>query len=808
MFKLLALRILDGCADHIKKCLHEDIYYYFCTDFRFEINDRVYRGSRYTEPMHENFFAPIPKQHFLEQDKNSPKININAIVGKNGDGKSTIIELMIRMINNYMMRHLESQRTIGVQKLIYVHGVAAEIYFQIDDAIYCMCSKTNNSDKQSVPSNIDIKQIANVSTFRQNSEIQYVNRFVKRASSKVLESIYTLVSNYSHYAYNMFDFRDEWIKESNDLNNEETQNEIFWMHRIFHKNDGYITPLSIHPYRISGNIDVNKEAELSKQRLLYLFVKSSDEPYSFRNILGKKAVAIRMTPSKTDKLLDRSIIEFFLAKSDEDNSLDWVLEPVKNTYSDLCAKLRKKEKPPIIDFMPQIKILNDTYFGEAQDVLDHILLGSGFAERERLHYHDFLEFATKKVGAKGKVKQSSIARFFNAILKIRKKINDTYGNNSNSNFIYQMLPDASFLEKYRVYEKYNLQQMARLYTIFTIALRYRIDTTILSSPFKKLSNKEKAQLYKIYKTLSIFETYPRYKAIIQKGKQKWGEDATYEYDKDTLNLLFEQLEEDKAQGSHITRKLEQTDNYLRNNKDLYLDGKDAEITYSYPDSKIKDISFLADYYGTDVVDIFHLIPPVFEYDVVLRNGESFLELGKLSSGEKQLLNNIGAVIYHLQNIDAATVTYESVNLLLEEIELYFHPEYQRQFINRLVEQIYGLDLKNIKNINISFVTHSPFILSDVPKCNVLFLKDGKPDYSMQENTFGANIHSLLKNGFFLPNLPMGEFAHQKINELFRQLNSGDYDHSEVNAKRIKEEIALIGEPYLREQLYRLLREQQ
>ena len=96
------------------------------------------------------------------------------------------------------------------------------------------------------------------------------------------------------------------------------------------------------------------------------------------------------------------------------------------------------------------------------------------------------------------------------------------------------------------------------------------------------------------------------------------------------------------------------------------------------------------------------------------------------------------------------------------------------------------------------------MLSDIPKCNVLFLKDGRPNYSMQENTFGANIHSLIKNGFFLPNIPMGAFAFKKINELFRQLNSADHDHSEESIARIKQEIALVGEPYLREQLYRLL----
>jgi predicted ATP-binding protein involved in virulence len=174
----------------------------------------------------------------------------------------------------------------------------------------------------------------------------------------------------------------------------------------------------------------------------------------------------------------------------------------------------------------------------------------------------------------------------------------------------------------------------------------------------------------------------------------------------------------------------------------------------------------------------------------------------LSSGEKQLLNTIGAIIYHIQNIES-THSYNTINLILEEIELYFHPDYQRLFIYRLLKQIYGADLKHIKNINITFVTHSPFILSDIPKCNVLFLNNGEPDYTMQDNTFGANIHSMLKNAFFLPNLLIGEFAYQKINELFRQLNGYQYRNTDIAS--LKQKITIVGEPYLREQLFKLLR---
>ena len=206
-----------------------------------------------------------------------------------------------------------------------------------------------------------------------------------------------------------------------------------------------------------------------------------------------------------------------------------------------------------------------------------------------------------------------------------------------------------------------------------------------------------------------------------------------------------------------------------------------------------------------------LPPPIYKTDILYQpqnQDQGYIPYRYLSSGEKQLLNNFGALIYHLRNLDSVTNTgkqYENANIILEEIELYFHPEYQRQIVKLLLDKIRARNFNNLKRINITFVTHSPFILSDIPLCNVLFLQDGKPALErMQENTFGANIHGLLRNGFFLPSLPIGEFAHEKINGLFERLNGFKLD-----ARNIKQSdwfyssIMRVGEPYLREQLMKL-----
>jgi predicted ATP-binding protein involved in virulence len=110
-----------------------------------------------------------------------------------------------------------------------------------------------------------------------------------------------------------------------------------------------------------------------------------------------------------------------------------------------------------------------------------------------------------------------------------------------------------------------------------------------------------------------------------------------------------------------------------------------------------------------------------------------------------------------------------INLILDEIELYFHPEYQRKFISELLKAISRQSLEKIEAINILFSTHSPFILSDLPKSNILMLtednanKQSVPGYP-DKNTFGANIHELLSESFFLSN-SIGDFSKSKIDEI-------------------------------------------
>lgn len=783
MFKLLALQIFKGCGDHIKKCLKTDMLYYFCTDFRFDIPNKIYRGSKYAKPLSEDFFTIPIVDELKQSDKSTPTININAIVGKNGDGKSTIVEIIMRLVNNYIVLHPQGDKNLEARELLEVKDVYAELYFQVNDCIYKLIRKGKEHGV------FRIAKITDGTSFD----------IIHEAAPEIFSSIYTFVSNYSLYAYNVYDFRDEWVDRDKLPENTDTDNERCWLFHIFHKNDGYATPISLHPYRRSGNVDVNNEYNLSRQRLLHLFINSSDSKNSFRNILSTPAESVRFELSKRSKFHEKVLIAHFVRYEKNDVSLDWAINALKKTL----PKIEKHTDALDVD----IESLQENYFQEVAWAFDYVTAYGGHDIQERKNYEvyfnaaiDWLKnnYIEKQDNLRDSQKNSNLESYWRLINTISKTAKEN-GVNRRITMLHRT--------RYSKCRRYNIFQLARLRTIYDIAIDNKIDPLICFKDFKSLSPIDRCRLYVIYKTISIYETYPHYQGINSVRILVNESDECVEFTQSEYADLNLKLKADKERHSHITRKLEQAENYIEEYKDK---GNEEVFQRMATNRKIPlssafsiTLDKLRSYYAKRGLRLENLPPAIYDTEIRFRADKTF-GMRTLSSGEKQLLNTIGAIIYHLQNIDS-NGTYESVNLMLEEIELYFHPDYQRSFIQTLIRQIHGASLQNIKNVNITFVTHSPFILSDIPKCNVLFLKDGEPDYDMQENTFGANIHSLLKNGFFLPNLPMGQFAHLKINKLFRILNDVNYPMSEEEIAKIKQEISVIGEPYLREQLFRLLR---
>ena len=174
----------------------------------------------------------------------------------------------------------------------------------------------------------------------------------------------------------------------------------------------------------------------------------------------------------------------------------------------------------------------------------------------------------------------------------------------------------------------------------------------------------------------------------------------------------------------------------------------------------------------------------------------------LSSGEKLYLNVLVNYAYTIcQKKDKPSM------YLFDEIELSFHPAWQKKIIYNLAH----LSKKLVPNMeqHCIFTTHSPFLLSDIPKQNIIFLdKDENGNCKVvnglkeKKQTFGANIHTLLSDSFFMEDGLMGEFAKGKTDKAIKLLNQEKL--SEDDLKYCEQIISIIGEPIIKNQLQRIL----
>ena len=150
----------------------------------------------------------------------------------------------------------------------------------------------------------------------------------------------------------------------------------------------------------------------------------------------------------------------------------------------------------------------------------------------------------------------------------------------------------------------------------------------------------------------------------------------------------------------------------------------------------------------------------------------------LSNGEYQF-TYLFNMIYSLPN-------KKKILLLIDEGETFLHPNWQKKYISYLIQFI--KDNFPNRKIHIILTSHSPFLLSDIPKENIIFLdkeENGNckvlnhDEVLSKKQTFGANIHTLLSDSFFMEGGLMGEFAKQKINKII------DF-HKEVEKENKKE----------------------
>lgn len=660
-------------AERKAHCIQKSLYgssqwFYFNKGFRIkENNDGITEIEVNEDAFDSNYLLYSDTEH------DGINIGISAIVGANGTGKSTLIDTIVRLTNNMSAAIIgEDYVYTSAQHLHYIDNVYASLAVYINNHIKILTCKGRRLELVTYETDL-----TNLNQEHAEQEDPITERYVPHETISILNGnepeqeilqpkqnlkhlftdwFYTLVSNYSLYAYNYRDYINERtnaerlekleLEHSTNCNEEDE----FWLKGVFHKNDGYQTPIVIHPMRDGGYINAQKENFLGKQNLISLCFERRD-------------------------------------KENEDGTINH-------------------------EFFP-FRIINQT----------HHIVAFYFYDIIQNKYHTLYDFCLEK----------------------------KYPNNDDDNeriFVLERVI-SSFWEN-------------------TISVQY--------------VEEDVAWEYLLYKTMKVIWTYKHYEDL-------W----TYAFSKNFDEGVFKKrLVELLMDGSHRTAKIRRVVAYLRfcKDEDYYIKQGavvDVDTIYKWMVTKIGSQLYPAyDYHEINKDDL--LPPPFYIVTLQLVDNEHLQEYKEkgtrcmdiipfegLSSGERQIAYTLGNLIYHLRNIESnskdinssinhvSTHKYGYVNVMLDEVELYFHPDLQRRFISLLLDSIKGLQLPSNYGINITLITHSPFVLSDIPDNNILCMSR-KEHVDAFDKTFAANIHDLFNNTFILP-YTIGEYAQLKITEI-------------------------------------------
>lgn len=168
-FRILALEVLKGCNTTHSKNLEKNVAYKLYSNYQIS-SERI---VKYKEDI-----------NLYSNDLFDLYINISAIVGKNGSGKSTIVELIIKALNNFFYYYKEIHPEKKFHPVIPVKNIELNLYYQYDGEIFRLYVKDNS---------FKVFQYKKSNDEYVNPE--EINKF------DLGQLFYTEVLNYSLYAY-------------------------------------------------------------------------------------------------------------------------------------------------------------------------------------------------------------------------------------------------------------------------------------------------------------------------------------------------------------------------------------------------------------------------------------------------------------------------------------------------------------------------------------------------------------------------------------------------------------------------------
>ena len=221
--------------------------------------------------------------------------------------------------------------------------------------------------------------------------------------------------------------------------------------------------------------------------------------------------------------------------------------------------------------------------------------------------------------------------------------------------------------------------------------------------------------------------------------------------------------------------------YSNNNRRLFEDLNDRLLQYTKLKGLMRDLCY-------DLNKSFN------NYNLLKETPDYHM-----STGEGNLIEIFSQLYTYLYMHEESS---GDIILLVDELESGMHLEWSRRLIKILINNLSEiLDIEGKgRKIQLSFTTHSPYMLSDIKPGNVIMIeKNQETGYSegkVLQNTFAKNIQEIMKENL-IDNI-YGDFALAKINSMIERLNRED--ELEGTEEELLKEIHLISEPILRNKL--------
>lgn len=603
-------------------------------------------------------------QVMADDEKEPLEISVNCIVGKNGSGKSTLLDILYRIINNFSYKLIDKAWIDNTPDknpqrghyMAHAQGFEATLFFETDGVVGSIYNCYENVIYNYYSSTPD-------SEFKDEKMVKYFSK--TKLEQLTRHFFYTICTNYSIHSLNEKDYTP------NRLLLEHTDSHIDgrWVHGLFHKNDGYVVPIAMVPFRDQdGNIDINNENYLAKQRLATLAVLFASKGKTFLDVYNASTIIYRFN----EKAASEYNLKF--------NRLYLDSFPLNKE----CSKLKK-------------------------------ILGKYWRSNLKGHYKEGYYHQPKEI--RNAIVSYLVYKTLKTCIHYRK-----YG---------EMIGIRNFTEeeKNRAGKRGNQGFYLEVAEDKVVAVIKEIlfqDTTVHV-------NLKIQQLLSFLKNRTYTTEYVSIPKEIADKKEEIMKSVSFGWCKKPVWELYTQE----------------------------VEGNKKRVAFDTYD------------------DAFLRMPPaIFEWEICFTKKGSKDEetLSQLSSGERQLMHSISYIIYHIKNIESVTegsyrVKYHNISLVFDEAELYYHPEYQRRFVSNLIKMLSWCHINHniIRGVNILIVTHSPFVLSDIPLTNTLYLEDGNV-VKKEKQTFCGNVHELLGGNFFM-DYSIGDVARENVEEIIRLYNN-------------------------------------